>query len=88
VPEAGRIADVLITYPNRWKTVYEIQLASITWDELSARTKDYEQAGIDVVWFLGKNADTSYNRTWHYNHFGGVNSISFRAGHNEYEIPV
>lgn len=88
VPEAGRIADVLISYPNGWKTAYEIQLASTITEELNARTRAYEQAGIDVVWFIGKNADTRENRAWHYKYFGAVNTIDFRTENNELEMAV
>jgi competence CoiA-like predicted nuclease len=64
VPEAGRIADVMVTFPKGWRVAHEMQLASITNGSLEERTVSYARAGIDVYWWLGKAADTPANRTW------------------------
>lgn len=60
----GRIADVMVTFPNGWGVAHEVQLASITVEQLQERTNDYNRAGIDVVWWLGNRADTDTNRDW------------------------
>jgi len=70
IPEVRRVADLLALFPMGWRVAHEIQLASITTDELQQRTDDYEQAGIDVVWWLGKSANTETNRTWCEKTFG------------------
>lgn len=64
IPEVKRIADVLFTFPNGWRVAHEVQLASITTSELQARTNDYLSAGVDVVWWLGKSANSPANRNW------------------------
>lgn len=51
-----RIADILVTFPHGHKLAVEIQLASITTEQLMARTKDYLDDGIDVIWVFGGNA--------------------------------
>jgi competence protein CoiA len=64
IPEVRRVADVLVTFPMGWRVAHEVQLASITTEELAQRTEDYLHAGVDVVWWLGKSADTPANRDW------------------------
>lgn len=64
VPEVRRVADLMITFPTGHRIAHEVQLASITTEELQARTNDYLHAGIDVVWWLGGSADTPANREW------------------------
>jgi competence CoiA-like predicted nuclease len=64
IPEVKRIADLLVTFPTGWRVAHEVQLASITTEQLQERTNDYTLAGIDVVWWLGKSADTETNRAW------------------------
>jgi competence CoiA-like predicted nuclease len=64
IPEVRRIADLLVTFPTGWRVAHEVQLASITSEQLQERTNDYILAGIDVVWWLGKSADTEVNRAW------------------------
>ncbi|MEO8610104.1 MAG: competence protein CoiA family protein [Chloroflexota bacterium] len=68
----GRQADVLVTWPLGWRVAHEIQLSPITPDELEERTHDYGQAAIDVVWYLGKRANTDINRDWCLHTFGHV----------------
>jgi len=68
--ETMRIADLMITFPTGWRVAHEVQLAPITTEQLQKRTNDYSLAGIDVVWWLGKNANTSANRTWSQEVFG------------------
>lgn len=64
VPEAKRVADVMMTFPMGWRIAHEVQLAGITTIELEERTEAYLNAGIDVIWWLGKNANTQTNRMW------------------------
>lgn len=70
IPEVKRIADLLVTFPTGWRVAHEVQLASITTEQLQERTNDYTLAGIDVVWWLGKSADTPANREWSRRIFG------------------
>lgn len=70
IEDIKRVADILITFPNGWRIAHEVQLASITIEELQARTDDYARAGIDVVWWLGKSADSPSNRDWCVETFG------------------
>lgn len=56
IPEARRIADVLVTFPGGMREAHEIQLASITPQELEQRTQSYLNAGIDAFWWIGRNS--------------------------------
>lgn len=76
IPEIRRVADVLATFPMGWRVAHEIQLASITTENLKDRTNDYSRAGIDVTWWLGQNANTPANRAWCVRTFGFSLSIS------------
>lgn len=79
VPEVKRVADVMATFPNGWRVAHEIQLAALTTEELQQRTEDYARAGIDVVWWLGKSADTPANQAWCTERFGFTLSLDLRA---------
>ena len=79
IPEVKRVADILVTFPNGWKQAHEIQLSPITTNELEERTNDYERAGIDTVWWLGKDANTESNRKWCIEKFGCNFSLNFNA---------
>lgn len=70
--DKGRIVDVLVTFPNGNRVAHEVQLASITTEQLRNRTDDYRRANIDVVWWLGGSADTDTNRAWCLEEFGVV----------------
>jgi competence protein CoiA len=65
-----RVADVLVTFPSGWRQAHEIQLSSITVEELRERTNDYTAMGIDVVWWLGRDADHEDQRKWCIETFG------------------
>ena len=71
----GRIVDLLVTWTMGWREAHEIQLASITPQELEERTNDYARAGIDVIWWLGGRAATSANRDWCIGAFGESHRI-------------
>ena len=77
IPEANRVADVLVTFPMGWRIAHEVQLASCTTEELSRRTHDYLQAGVDVIWWLGGRAKTPANVEWCQGHSEGVYVIEF-----------
>lgn len=68
--QINRIADILVIFPDGSGEIHETQLAAISTDDLDARTKDYRRLGYDVVWWLGKNADTETNRQWTKTNFG------------------
>jgi len=59
IPEAKRIADIMISYPMGWRRAYEIQLSPITPFNLEKRINDYRNAGVDVIWYFGKHAATA-----------------------------
>jgi competence protein CoiA len=77
IKEVKRIVDLLAIFPKGHRVAHEVQLASITNEQLEARTKDYERAGIDVIWWLGKSANSPANRDWCLRTFGEVFSINF-----------
>lgn len=77
IPEVNRQADVLFTFPNGWRIACEVQLASITTEELQQRTDDYLRAGIDTIWFLGKSACTPANVRWSIETFGFAIELSY-----------
>lgn len=64
IASAKRIIDVAMVFKTGWIVAHEIQLSSITTAELDLRTKNYLDEGIDVIWWLGKNANTKTNREW------------------------
>gem|GEM_PF-2511317 len=76
IPEVKRVADILIVFPLGWRIAHEVQLAAISLAELRERTEEYERAGIDVVWWLGKAADTQSNRLWCIQTFGHCYTIN------------
>jgi len=68
--EVKRIADIVCKFPMGWWVAHEIQLSSVTPETLAERTHDYLNAGVDVIWWFGKNADTLQNREWAISRFG------------------
>lgn len=64
IAEVSRIADVAQIFPTGWIVVHEIQLATITVQNLDARSRDYLVAGCDVIWYLGGKARTEANLIW------------------------
>jgi competence protein CoiA len=79
VEECKRVADLAMIFPSGWIVAHKIQLSAITTEELNERTKDYTDAGIDVVWWLGKSADTKDNRQWCLKNFGYRNLLEFQS---------
>lgn len=64
IPQVRRIADVAVLLKNGILQVHEVQLASITTEELERRTHAYETGGIDVQWWFGGKAQTKTNEVW------------------------
>jgi competence protein CoiA len=88
VPEVKRVADVMITFPMGWRIACEVQLAREDQAQLAERTKGYAQAGIDTIWWLGKEADHALNRTWCINTFGVSYRISFSTVESDDTLAV
>lgn len=74
----NRRADVAQIFRNGWIVAHEVQLASITTQELEERTRDYLAEGCDVIWYLGKSANTPANRKWIEDYQGQVLVWEFR----------
>ncbi len=87
IREVMRIADVMVIYPNGWRVAHECQLASITTEILTQRTEDYLNAGVDVVWWLGKHAATSHNLRWVYGYQGFALELHFAERHGDLPLP-
>ncbi len=77
IKQVNRIVDLLAIFPNGHRVAHEVQLASLTIEHLEARTNDYARAGIDVVWWLGKSANTTANRDWCLRTFGELFTLNF-----------
>ncbi len=82
IKEVSRVVDLLATFPKGHKVAHEVQLASITTEQLEERTRDYERAGIDVIWWLGKSANTPANREWCLRTFGITFTIDYKSVHD------
>jgi competence protein CoiA len=86
IPEANRQADILFSFPNGWRVACEVQLASITIEELEERTNDYLRAGIDTFWFFGKSAASPTNLEWSTKTYGYVFKLYYKEYDTETEI--
>jgi len=77
-PGKRRIADVAIRYPSGFMEVHEVQLASITKEEIQERTDDYAEAGIPAFWWIGKSTADRYDlRDYLRNLHGGFCLLDF-----------
>jgi len=72
-----RIADVLATLKDGSQVVGECQISPIQEQDLESRTRDYERAGLDVLWFFGPNAQSVSNELWSRDRFGEYLTLSF-----------
>lgn len=79
IHEVKRIADIAFEFPSGWVVAHEIQLAGITTELLEQRTNDYRNAGVDVIWWLGKTANTFTNREWVIRNFGECYVLDYEA---------
>lgn len=73
----GRIADICVEFPFGLRYVYEIQLSSITLEEVISRTEDYERAGCIVYWIFSSESIKQNIEDWCYYHQEDVYIISF-----------
>lgn len=67
-----RIIDSAIFFPNGFILALECQLSAISEESLIERIRDYNSEGIESLWFLGKQADTTTNRNILHSFFGEV----------------
>jgi len=87
IHEVQRVADILFLFPAGWGIVHEIQLANITPAKLEERTRDYERAGLDVVWWFGLEAATDNNIEWSRERYGYAYNVLFEyapSSENDY----
>lgn len=82
IPEARRVADVLVTFPGGMREAHECQLSPISIADLDRRTTAYLASGIDPIWWLGIGfpADTRTNRDWLRIHCDDVPLLEFVEG--------
>lgn len=86
IPEIKRVIDVAAIFPSGQIEAHEVQLSKISLESLNERTSDYTSRGIQVVWWFGKEADTTSNRVWAEQHFGSYNCLQF--GYSlEWDLP-
>mgnify|MGYP001952948993 CR=1 FL=1 len=83
--EVKRIIDIAMIFPNGWIVAHEIQLSSITTENLENRTNDYRKLGIDVFWWFGKSADKKANREWAIEKYGQSLSINYELLDSKYK---
>ncbi|MGT2711158.1 competence protein CoiA [Streptococcus oriscaviae] len=50
LPDLGQVADLLVNH----RLALEVQCSSLSISRLQARTKSYQEAGVQVLWLLGK----------------------------------
>jgi competence CoiA-like predicted nuclease len=87
IHDRKRIADILVTFPHGHRLAVEIQLASITPADLEARSKDYLDEGIDVIWVLGKTAAAApSNLSWCRTVLGGFLQLAFTEHNEKFDI--
>lgn len=85
--EKYRIADVAFIFPSGLISVYEIQLADIGITELTDRTLDYFEAGVDVQWCFGESMFKDTTIDWHQDIIGrSPCRICFDETESEYRI--
>jgi competence CoiA-like predicted nuclease len=85
IKEVKRIIDIAMLFPNGWIVAHEIQLSSITTENLENRTNDYRKLGIDVFWWFGKSADKKANREWAIEKYGQSLSIDYELLDSKYK---
>lgn len=73
-----RVADVVATLKDGSQVVGECQISPITPLTLEERTRDYERAGLDCLWFFGEKSSTAENERWAKDRFGEFLQLVFR----------
>lgn len=77
--DVDMVADVCIQYPMGWRLMHQIVQTALTPADLAARTQQLAAAGIDVVWWLGPDADTPANQQWCQAHRGWRGTVTLAA---------
>lgn len=57
LPEAGRQADVLVTWPTGERVAFEVQYHALSIGDWQRRHDTYRAAGIKAVWLFGHHGD-------------------------------
>jgi len=66
-----RVPDIaVLDSDGRIVEVHEIQLTKVTTAELDERTRSYDDAGIECIWWFGKGCQTEDVITWAKRNFG------------------
>ncbi len=67
----GRIADLaVLDKEGKIIEAHEIQLSRITTAELDERTTSYDRAGVECIWWFGKNCQSQDVLAWARQNFG------------------
>lgn len=66
VSEAGRIADVLVTFPGPHgeRVAFECQWSKLPFEEFQKRTESYTKAGVQVIWIFPNEDRFETHRAW------------------------
>lgn len=72
-----RVIDVAFVFSGGWIVAHEIQLSSITTEEIQERTNDYRKVGIDVHWWLGGSGASEAIKKWCQKEYGGCFIIDY-----------
>lgn len=87
--EQKRIADVCVLLDNGHFEVHEIQLSTITVEEIELRTTDYENAGASsVVWWLGESRATPSIRQFVARRCGVFGELEFGTSRHQKFQPI
>jgi Competence protein CoiA-like family len=76
-----RIIDVAVLFKSGFMEAHEVQLSSLTVEEINERSEDYRKSGIDSFWWFGEqNFQSQALRNWHRQYYkSDSNCISFRS---------
>ncbi len=77
--DVDMVADVCIQYPMGWRVIHQVVQTAITPADLAAHTQRLAAAGIDVVWWLGPDADTPANQQWCQGYLGWRGGVTLAA---------
>lgn len=78
LPEAKRIADVLVVFPDGRKIAHELQITDVSIESMKKRTESYNHAGIEVIWwFVDKSALWRNSSSWCWETFGLSYSVVY-----------
>ena len=76
-----RIIDVAVLFKSGFMEAHEVQLSSITVEEIHERSEDYRRSGIDSFWWFGKNNfQSQVLRNWYKQYYkNDSNCILFES---------